>query len=236
MALCQRYIVFFLLILFVSIMPATSAMSGETVDAVKARGRLRCGVSDGIAGFSEKDASGRWIGLDADFCRAVAAAVFGSPDKVTFVPLKSSARFPALQAGKIDLLVRNTTWTLSREAGLRTRFAGILFFDNGAFMVPRKGGVERVEQLAGSTICVEKGTTHAQNLADYFAARGLTVKPLVLNSVKEVSDAFFAGRCTAYNSDSSQLAAVRLGAPGGPQAYRFLPEWSSKEPLGPVVR
>jgi len=237
MALCQRYsIVFLLLALFVSFKGATPALSGETLDAVKARGNLRCGVSDGIAGFSKKSASGRWVGLDADFCRAVAAAVFGSPEKLTFVPLKSSARFPALQAGKIDLLVRNTTWTLPREAGLRIQFAGILFFDNGAFMVPHKGGVKNIEQLEGATICVEKGTTHAKNLVDFFAGRGLTVRPLVLNSVKEVSDAFFAGRCTAYNSDSSQLAAVRMGAPGGSQAYRFLPEWSSKEPLGPVVR
>lgn len=237
MSPCQRYtVVLIILALFAGLMPVPFAMSGETLDVVKARGNLRCGVSDGIAGFSEKNASGRWIGLDADFCRAVAAAVLGSPEMVTFVPLKSSARFPALLAGKIDLLVRNTTWTLQREAGLKTRFAGILFFDNGAFMVPRKGGVKEIDQLEGATICVEKGTTHAQNLVDYFAGRGLTVKPLVLNSVKEVSDAFFAGRCKAYNSDYSQLAAVRLGAHGGPQAYRFLPGWSSKEPLGPVVR
>jgi len=236
MASLRYSIVLILLSLFVGFMGATPVLSGETLDAVKARGKLRCGVSDGIAGFSEKDVSGRWSGLDADFCRAVAAAVLGSPEKVTFVPLKSSARFPALLAGKIDLLVRNTTWTLPREAGLKTQFAGILFFDNGAFMVLHKGGVKKVDQLEGATICVEKGTTHAQILVDYFAGRGLSVKPLVLNSVKEVSDAFFAGRCTAYNSDSSQLAAVRLRAPGGPQAYRFLPEWSSKEPLGPVVR
>jgi len=237
MSPCQRYfIVLLLLALFAGLIPAIPAMSGETLDAVKVRGRLHCGVSDGIAGFSEKNASGRWVGLDADFCRAVAAAVLGSPEKVTFVPLKSSARFPALLAGKIDLLARNTTWTLQREAGLKTRFAGILFFDNGAFMVSRKGGIKTIDQLAGATICVEKGTTHAKNLVDFFAGRGLTVKPLVFNSVKEVSDAFFAGRCTAYNSDSSQLAAVRLRAPGGPQSYLLLPEWSSKEPLGPVVR
>jgi general L-amino acid transport system substrate-binding protein len=210
--------------------------AGEALDAVKSRGLLRCGVSEGIAGFSERNAAGRWTGFDVDFCRAVAAAVIGDPEKVKFVPLKASARFPALQAGKIDLLVRNTTWTLGREAGLKVQFPGILLFDGQGFMVPAKGGVQKIEQLKGATICVEKGTTHVQNLADTFAARGMEVKPLVFDSVREVTNAFFSGRCRAFTSDASQLAALRLRAPGGPRTFLILPERISKEPLGPIVR
>jgi general L-amino acid transport system substrate-binding protein len=213
-----------------------AAQAGETLDAVRSRGQLRCGVSEGIAGFSERDASGRWTGLDVDFCRAVAAAVLGDAGKAAFVPLKASARFPALQADKIDLLLRNTTWTLGREAGLKLQFPGILFYDGQAFMVPKKANVRGVADLNGATICVEKGTTHVQNLADYFGARGMKVTPLILDSSADVAAAFFSDRCRAYTSDASQLSAVRLGAPGGPHSFDILPERISKEPLGPVVR
>ncbi|OPY90272.1 MAG: General L-amino acid-binding periplasmic protein AapJ precursor [Syntrophus sp. PtaU1.Bin208] len=230
---------FFLLpilaIVLASPMGIASGLAGETLDAVKSRGMLRCGVSEGIAGFSEKDATGRWVGFDVDFCRAVAAAVIGNPEKVTFVPLKASARFPALQAGKIDLLVRNTTWTLGREAGLKVQFPGIHFFDGQGFMVPAKKGVKRIDQINGATVCVEKGTTHLQNLEDYFAARKMRVKPLIFDSVREVTEAFLSGRCLACTSDASQLAAMRLRAPGGPKAFVILPERISKEPLGPIV-
>jgi general L-amino acid transport system substrate-binding protein len=215
---------------------ASPATAGETVRAVTARGHLSCGVSEGIAGFSEPDARGRWVGLDADFCRAVAAAVLGDAEKVRFVPLRSSTRFPALQAGKIDLLVRNTTWTLTREALLGVQFPAVLFYDGQAFMVPKAAGIAAPAELRGATVCVEKGTTHEGNLAGYFAARGLTVSPLVIDSAAQVTEAFFAGRCQAYTSDASQLAAARLRAPGGPQGYVILAERISKEPLGPVVR
>jgi general L-amino acid transport system substrate-binding protein len=211
------------------------AQAGEVLDAVKARGQLRCGVSEGITGFSEKDASGRWRGMDADFCRAVAAAVLGDAEKVQFLPLKSSMRFPALQAKRIDLLVRNTTWTLTREALLRVQFPGVLFYDGQAFMVAKSAGIKALGELNGATVCVEKGTTHQQRLADVFAARGLTVKPLVIDSSKQVAETFFAGRCRAYTSDASQLAAARVRAPGGAQGFDILPERVSKEPLGPVV-
>ena len=214
---------------------APSATAGDTLAQIKSRGTLRCGVSEGIVGFSAKDASGRWSGLDADFCRAVAAAALGDADKVTFVPLRASARFPALLSNTIDLLVRNTTWTLHREAGLRVAFAGILFYDGQGFMVPASGSVTSVAQLNGATVCVEKGTTHERNLADYFAARDMRVTPLVIDSTKEVADAFFAGRCRAYTSDASQLAAIRLRAPAG-RDLLILPERISKEPLAPVVR
>jgi len=231
-----KYIAFLVVCnLFLAALSLT-VQAGETFDAVKSRGRLRCGVSEGIAGFSERDASGRWTGFDVDFCRAVAAAVLGDAGKVVFVPLKASERFPALQNRTIDLLLRNTTWTLGREAGLKVQFPGILFYDGQAFMVLRKSGVQKIVQLNGATVCVEKGTTHVQNLADFFGARGMKVTPLILDSTADVTSAFFAGRCRAYTSDASQLAAVRLQAPGGPESFDILNERISKEPLGPSVR
>lgn len=209
---------------------------GDTLTQAKARGALRCGVSEGIAGFSIRDAAGGWSGLDADFCRAVAAVALGSAEKVTFVPLRASERFPALQARRIDLLARNTTWTLTREAALKVFFAGVLFHDGQAFMVPAKSGIRTIAGLKGATVCVEKGTTSVQHLEDAAADRGLGVKPLVIDSAVEVADAFFAGRCGAYTADASQLAAARLRAPGGPKGFAILPERLSREPLGPVVR
>lgn len=214
---------------------ALPADAGETLALVQSRGVVRCGVSDGILGFSAKDASGRWNGLDADFCRAVAAALLGDAEKVTFVALRSSTRFPALQARTIDLLVRNTSWTLTREATLKVQFPAVLFYDGQGFMVTKKSAVKRAIDLKGATVCVEKGTTHLQHLVDYFGARAMGVKPVVVDSAREVAQSFFAGRCRAYTSDASQLAAARLGAPGGPSAFVLLPERISKEPLGPVV-
>jgi general L-amino acid transport system substrate-binding protein len=212
------------------------AAPGETLAQVKARGELRCGVSEGIAGFSLKDAAGRWSGMDADFCRAVAAAALGDPAKVTFVPLRASARFPALRGGQIDLLARNTSWTLEREAGLGVQYAGVMFYDGQGFMVPAKSGVKTPAGLKGATVCVEKGTTSAQRLADYAAELGLGFKPLVVDSAAGAADTFFAGKCEALTGDASQLAAMRLRAPGGPQGMTILAERVSKEPLGPVVR
>ena len=213
----------------------SAARAGDVLDAVKSRGVLHCGVSEGIAGFSEKDASGRWRGLDADFCRAVAAAVLGDPERVQFVPLKASARFPALKGRKIDLLARNTTWSFTREVALGLQFPAVLFYDGQAFMVPAGSGIKQPTDLSGASVCVEKGTTHERNLSFYFAARGLSVTPLVIDSAREVAEAFYAGRCRAYTSDASQLAAARLSAPGGPASVEILPERISKEPLAPVV-
>ena len=149
---------------------ALPADAGETLALVQSRGVVRCGVSDGILGFSAKDTSGRWSGLDADFCRAVAAAVLGDAEKATFVSLKSSTRFPALQARTIDLLVRNTSWTLTREATLKVQFPAVLFYDGQGFMVAKNSGVKQAADLKGATVCVEKGTTHEQHLVDYFGA------------------------------------------------------------------
>lgn len=209
--------------------------AGEVLDTLKARGVLRCGVSEGIAGFSQRDAAGRWRGLDADFCRAVAAAVLGDAERVEFVPLKSSTRFPALQGHRVDLLARNTTWTLLREAVLKVQFPAVLFYDGQGFMVPAAAGIATPDRLNGATVCVEKGTTHEHNLAHYARLRGLTLRPLVIDSANEVAAAFFAGRCAAYTSDASQLAAARLSAPGGADRYVILPERISKEPLAPAV-
>jgi len=213
-----------------------AAQAGETLNGVKTRGELRCGVSEGIEGFSAKDASGRWRGLDADFCRAVAAAVLGDPEKVEFVPLKSSTRFPALLTKRIDLLLRNTTWTLSREAILKVQFAGVLYYDSQGFLVPQGSRAKAAADLAGEAVCVEKGTTSEQNLSDYFAARGARIKPLVIDSESEAVKALYAGRCAALTADMSLLAIARLRAPAGAQGYAILPDRISREPLGPVVR
>lgn len=214
---------------------SAGALAGEVLADVKARGLVRCGVSEGIQGFSQQDATGRWQGLDADFCRAVAAAVLGDGERVEFIPLKSSTRFPALQAKRIDLLVRNTTWNLIREAVLKVQFPAILFYDSQAFLVPAGAGIDTPRQLSGATVCVEKGTTHERNLRRYADQKGLALTPLVIDSAAEVAASFFAGRCAAYTSDASQLAAARIAAPGGPDAYVILPQRIAEEPLAPVV-
>ncbi len=221
------------LVLMLAVLPRIEA--GTVLEGMKARGQLRCGVSEGIPGFSERDADGRWRGFDVDFCRAVAAAALGDPEKVEFVPLRASTRFPALQARKIDLLLRNTTWTLTREAVLKVRFPGILFYDGQGFMVPAAANIATLADLAGATICIEKGTTHRRNLEEYFRANGWSVEPLVIDSASEAAQAFFAGRCRAYTSDAAQLAAMRLRAPKDAQDFVILPERISKEPLSPVV-
>lgn len=208
----------------------------EVMDGIRARGELRCGVSEGIPGFSEQDATGRWRGIDADFCRAVAAALLGDAEKVAFVPLRASTRFPALLARQIDLLARNTSWTLTREALLQVQFPAVLFYDGQAFMVPRSSGIGRLADLREASVCVVKGTTHESNLADHARLHGLAWQPLVIDSSLVVAEAFFAGRCQAWTADAAQLAAMRLRAPSGAQDFVILPERISREPLGPVVR
>jgi general L-amino acid transport system substrate-binding protein len=214
---------------------AVEAEAGGVFDRVRSRKVLRCGVSEGLAGFSIKDASGNWSGMDVDFCRAVAAAM-GPAVRVEFVPLTASARFVALKLGKIDLLSRNTTWTLGREALLGVQFAGVLWFDGQAFLVTRTSGINRASQLKDATVCVEKGTTSELTLADYSKEKSLKIKPLVLDSQADAFKAFLAGRCKAITTDSSVLASERLAAPGGAGEYLLLPERISEEPTGPVVR
>jgi general L-amino acid transport system substrate-binding protein len=218
-----------------AVVSVSSVHAGETLERVQSNGVVRCGVSEGIAGFSIKDANGRWTGMDADFCRAVAAAALGDGEKVAFIPLFASARFPALKANQIDLLARTTTQTLGREANIGTHFAGILYFDGQSFLVPADSRVQRVRDLDGASICVLKASTHEVNLNDYFKAHGLTAQSLIEDSVPQARDDFFAGRCQAYTSDASTLASIRFEGPGGSDRFRILPERISKEPFGPVV-
>lgn len=237
MTLARRSIICLLVGLHLAVLAYPGTVSGGDVfDAIKMRKKVRCGVSEGVPGFSEQDAGGRWVGFDVDFCRAVAAAALGDPDKVIFVPLKASARFPALLTGKIDLLMRNTTWTLGREAGLKVQFPGILFYDSQGIMVPRKLNIAKAEHLQGMTVCIEKGSTAEQNLLDFAAMRRLKIKPLILDSVQEITAAFFSSRCQAMTTDRSMLSAIRLQAPDNPENYLILQEYLSKEPLGPVLR
>jgi general L-amino acid transport system substrate-binding protein len=215
--------------------PAFAAGS-VTLAQVEARGVLRCGVSDGIAGFSQRDASGQWSGIDVDFCRAVAAATLGDANKVAFVPLRTSARFPALRTGRIDVLARNTTWTLLREGTLGVQFAGVLFYDAQAFMVPTASGIRTLASLKGATICVQRETTSETNLVIYSNANALDLKPLVVGSAAELEQAFTAGRCRAVTADVSLLATLRSRAPGGASALTILSERISKQPHAPAVR
>ena len=209
--------------------------AGETVTHIKAHGKLHCGVSEGIEGLSTKDAQGRWSGMDVDFCRALAAGVLGDAAKVDFVPLTAAERFPALKNGQVDVLVRDTTWTLEREAVLGVIFAGVLYFEGQGFMVPATSGVKELSQLNGATICVVKGTTHEENLRAAFSERGMSFQPLVVDTLAQAAEALFTGKCRAITSEKPQLTTVRMRAPGGPKDHHILQEEISREPTGPVV-
>ena len=211
------------------------AAGAKTLDDVKARGELRCGVNTGLAGFAAPDDTGQWRGIDADFCRAVAAAIFGSGAKVKFVPLNAKERFTALQSGEVDLLSRNTTWTMRRDTSLGLTFIGVMYYDGQAFMVKKSLGLTKVEQLAGASICAQTGTTNEQNLADYFTTRKLSYRPVVFERLDEVLSAYNSGRCDSFTTDSSQLISERTRLPN-PDDSVILPELISREPLGPAVR
>lgn len=215
---------------------ASDVRAGETLDAINARDEIRCGVNTGLAGFSIPDEQGNWTGLDADYCRAFAAAVLGDADKVDFIPLNAQQRFTALQAGEVDVLSRNTTWTLTRDASLGLHFAGVTFYDGQGFMVPADLGVRSALELDGAEVCVQPGTTTELNLADYFRANGMTLNAVVIEGFEQSLEAFFAGRCQVYTTDKSGLASVIANDAPDPDAYMILPETISKEPLGPSVR
>ena len=219
---------------FIATPPAANA--GDTFDAVKARGSVNCGVHTGLFGFSAPDDTGIWRGLDADYCRAVAAAVFGDSTKVKFVPLTAQQRFTALQSGEVDMLSRNTTWTLSRDTALGLNFTVTTYYDGQGFLVPKALGVNSAKELGGATVCVQTGTTTELNLADYFRANGMQLNPLTIEDFNEVTSSFVSGRCDALTSDASQLAAIRANDTPNPDDYVILPEIISKEPLGPAVR
>ena len=212
------------------------ATAGPTLDKIKAAATLTCGVSTGLAGFSVADQQGQYTGLDAEICRAIAAAVLGDAKKVKYVPTTGQNRFTALQSGEIDMLARNTTATLTREADLGFNFAPVVYYDGQGFMVPKKLGVKSAKELNGATICVSQGTTTELNLADYFRANKMEMKPLVIEKLDEVENAYFSGRCDAYTTDRSGLAATRTTKAPNPDDHVILPEVISKEPLSPLVR
>ncbi|MEJ6782327.1 amino acid ABC transporter substrate-binding protein [Aminobacter sp. Piv2-1] len=207
----------------------------DTLDIVKQRGTVTCGVSQGVAGFSAPDDAGKWSGFDIDICRAVAAAVLGDPEKVSYVPLSTKERFTAVQSGAVDLLSRQTTWTLSRDSSLGLRFVGAAYYDGQGFMIRKDLGVDSALKLSGATVCTEQGTTTEQNVADYFSANKLKYEPVVIDSADGIIKAFDTGRCDVYTTDASALYAQRLKLTD-PAAYTVLPEIISKEPLGPAVR
>jgi general L-amino acid transport system substrate-binding protein len=218
-----------------AMLAVTSAAFGQTLKAVKERGSLSCGVSQGLPGFSSPDDKGVWTGLDVDLCRAVAAAVLDDPMKVKFVPLSAKDRFTALQSGEIDMLSRNSTWTLSRDTSLGLNYAGVNYYDGQGFMVRKAQKVNSALELGGASICVQTGTTNEQNVADYFKAHNMKYEVIAFSSADEALKTYEAGRCDVFTSDVSQLYAERLkvAAPGD---HVVLPEVISKEPLGPVVR
>ena len=215
---------------------SSAVFSQTTLEAVRAKGYLRCGVNTGLAGFSQPDSKGVWHGIDVDVCRAVAAAALGDAAKVRYTPLTAQQRFTALQSGEVDVLSRNTTWTLSRDTGLALNFVAVNYYDGQGFMVPKKTNVKSARQLSGATVCVQPGTTNELNLADYFRANGMKFKPVVIEKLEEVLNAYFAGRCDAFTTDASSLAALRASRAPKPEEHLILPELISKEPLGPAVR
>lgn len=214
---------------------AGTAAHAGTLDVIKERGEVRCGVSQGVLGFSVPDKNGVWGGFDVDFCRAVAAAVIGNPDKVAYVPLSTKDRFTALQSGEVDLLSRQTTWTLSRDTDLGMSFVGVNYYDGQAFMVSKEVGVTSVKDISGASVCTETGTTTEQNMADYFSANKIEYQVIAFEKPDQTIQAFNTGRCDVYSTDASALYAQRLTL-NDPDRFVVLPEVISKEPLGPAVR
>jgi len=222
-------------ILALAVILAAQSASAQTLQTVKDRGIVNCGANGTLAGFGLPDAQGNWTGLDVDVCRAVAAAIFNDASKVKFVPLSAKDRFTALQSGEVDLLVRNTTWTLSRDTSLGLNFTGVDYYDGQGFMVHKALKVNSALELNGASVCVQQGTTTELNLADFFRAHNMQLKSVTFATANEAVKAYDAGRCDAYTSDASGLYAERLRL-SNPNDHIVLPEIISKEPLGPAVR
>ncbi len=212
-----------------------AAAGAATLDDVKARGSLKCGVNEGLQGFAARDSDGNWAGMDVDFCRAVAAAVFGDDKKVTYVPLSATARFDALRDGNVDLLARNTTWTAGRDITMGLNFAGVTYYDGQGFLVRRSLGVISSLQLDDMAVCLQSGTTSELNVADYFSVHDMTFEPVAFDDGDEMIKAYDTEKCDALTADASRLYAERLKMTN-PDDHVVLPEIISKEPLGPVVR
>jgi general L-amino acid transport system substrate-binding protein len=215
---------------------AMPAHAGKTLDGIKARGQLVCGVNVGLPGFSAADSNGIWSGLDVDTCRALAAATLGDADKVRYVPLNTQQRFTALQSGEIDVLARNTTFTLTRDASLGLEQTVATYYDGQGFLVPVKSKLKSAKQLKGQTVCVQAGTTSEKNLTDFSKSNGLNIKTVVFEQLEAAETAYFSGRCIAFTTDASALASVRNKVAKNPADHVILPEVISKEPLGPMVR
>ncbi|KAB2920542.1 MAG: amino acid ABC transporter substrate-binding protein [Hyphomicrobiaceae bacterium] len=216
-------------------MTAGAVAQSKTLDAVKQRGQLSCGVNVGLAGFSAADDKGNWTGLDVDYCKAIAAAVLGDAKKVKYVPTTTKERFTALQSGELDVLARNTTWTIQRDSAQGLSFVGVNYYDGQGFIVKKAAGAKTGKDLGGATVCVQTGTTTELNLADFFKASKLQYKPLVFEKADEALRAYQADRCDAYTTDVSGLYSVRLQM-AKPDDHLVLPDVISKEPLGPAVR
>ena len=224
-----------LAIILLSLAFMAQSADAQTLKAVKSRGVLLCGSNGTLAGFGLPDANGKWTGLDVDFCRAVAAAIFNDADKVKFVPLSAKDRFTALQAGEVDLLARDTTWTISRDSTLGLNFVGVDYFDGQGFMVRKTLKLNSALELQGASICLQQGTTTELNASDYFRAHNMRFKPVTFATANEAVKAYDAGRCDAYTTDASSLYSERLRL-ANPDDHMLLPEIISKEPLGPAVR
>ena len=214
---------------------AAGAAAAGTLDDVKARGTLNCGVSTGLVGFAAPNASGEWEGFDVGMCRAVAAAVLGDASAVEFVPTTGKTRFTALASGEVDMLARNTTWTFSRDVDLKFEFTGVNYYDGQGFMVPNDLGVSSAKELDGATVCIQTGTTTELNLADFFRSNNMNYEPVPIETNAEAQQQYLAGACDVYTTDASGLAATRATFEN-PGAHVVLPEIISKEPLGPLVR
>jgi len=214
---------------------AASVAQAGTLEDVRAKGFVQCGVSQGLPGFSNPDDAGNWTGIDVDLCRAVAAAVFGDADAVKYTPLSAKQRFTALSSGEIDILSRNTTWTMTRDTQLGLNFAGVNYYDGQGMMVPKSLGVKSALELDGANICTNTGTTTELNITDYFRANGMSFNLVAFEKADEVVAAYDAGRCDVYTTDRSGLAAQRTKLTN-PDDHMVLSEIISKEPLGPVVR
>ena len=214
---------------------AAGVAAAGTLDDVKAKGFLQCGVSSGLAGFAFTDAAGEWDGFDVQMCRAVAAAVFGDPKAIKFTPTTGKTRFTALASGEVDVLFRNTTWTFSRDTDLKFDFQGVNYYDGQGFMVPKALGVSSAKELNGATVCIQTGTTTELNLADFFRANNISYEPVPIETNAEANAKYLAGACDVYTTDASGLAATRatFEKPGD---HVILPEIISKEPLGPLTR
>lgn len=218
------------------LMAAAPAMAGKTLDGIKARGQVVCGVHTGLAGFSAADSAGKWAGLDVDVCRAIAAAVLGDSEKIKYVPLTAQQRFTALQSGEIDVLSRNTTFTLTRGASLGLHDTVVTYYDGQGFIVPKKSNIKNPKQFKNQTVCVQSGTTTEKNLTDYSKANNLNIKTVVFEKEEAATAAYFAGRCISYTTDASGLASIRNKVATTPADHVILPDLISKEPLGPMVR